>query len=108
MVAHRDAELLGASLHVLDQFLTPLLRQLRDWDPDHLPVSTRGQTEVRFQNRLLHIADGPAIVRLNDQETRLRSRQTGYLIERRRRPVVIDHDSFEQRRGSPPGAKLRK
>ncbi len=106
VIAHRHAVLLGDLFDVLDQFLAPLFGQLRNRNANHFTVVVRRQAEIGLEDRLLDLDHGAAVEGLNDQEPRLGGAQSGKLIERRRRAVVLDHDMVEQSRRSPAGPQL--
>src|SRR5947209_1428274 len=103
-LAHGDAVLLGEVAHDLDELLAPLLRQLRDRQADELAVVRRRQPEVRLLDRLLDRADRARVERLDREHPRIRDADRRQLLERRRRPVVLDLDAVEQRRRGASGA----
>src|SRR5580692_7284028 len=62
-VAHRDSRLLSLAMDHLDEVLAPFLGELRDRDPDHLPVVARVEPQVALLDRLLDGAERGAVVR---------------------------------------------
>ena len=63
-------------------------------------VSPRSDSRIAFSIAL--ICDG--VVRLDREEAGLGRRDRRHVVERRRRPVVVDRDPVEQRRRRAPGA----
>src|SRR3972149_5427890 len=106
VIAHRNAELLGDFLNVLHQFLAPLFGKLRQRHADDFSIVGRRQPQIGLENRLLDVPQSAAVVRLNDQQPRLRRGQSRYLIQGSRGAVIFNHDMLKQRRGSTAGAQL--
>src|SRR6266498_3317576 len=103
-VPHGDAALFCQSAHDLDELLAPLLGQLRNRQPDELAVVRRRQPQIGLLDRPLDALDRPGVVRLNRDRARLRHVHRRELLERCHRPVVVDLDPVEQRRGRPARA----
>src|ERR1700722_13682298 len=103
-VAHRDARFLGLAVNHLDQLLAPLLRELRDGDPDHLAVVARVEAEIALLDRLLDGTERAAVVGRDDQHARLGNADPGDALKWRRGSVVVDVQPLQQRRGCAPGA----
>src|SRR5215208_5436878 len=103
-VAHRDPPLLRHVARQLDELLPPLLGQLRDRKADELAVVRRLQTEVGLLDRLLDRLDRGRVERLDGEHARLGDVDRRQVLERRRRPVVVDLDPVEQRGRRPAGA----
>src|SRR5262245_55519438 len=75
MIANRNAKLLTNFLDVLNQFLAPFLRKLRNRHSDNLTVVVWGQSEVSFENCFFDIRHGTAVVTLHHMSSRLGSTQ---------------------------------
>src|SRR5205823_8332188 len=71
--------------------------ELRDRQADQLAVVRRRQAEVRFLDRLLDLLDRGRVERLDREHARLGCVDRREVLQRRRRPVVVDRDSVEQR-----------
>ena len=108
-VSDRDPSLFGEVLDDLHELLAPFLRQLRDRQADDFAVVRRREAEVGLEDRALDRLDRAGIVRLHRDHARLGDVDRRELLERRRRPVVVDLDAVEQRRGraaGPDGVEL--
>ena len=103
-VADRDLAVLGDASHDLHEVLAPLLGQRRDREPHDLAVVGRRQAEIGLLHGALDVLDRAGVERLHDEQTRLRRRDRREALERRRRPVVVDRDAVEERRGRAAGA----
>src|SRR5829696_2359605 len=99
----REPALPGEVLDDLHELLAPFLRQLRDRQTDDLAVVRRRETEIGLEDRALDRLDRSRVVRLHGDHARLGDVDRRELLERRRRPVVVDLDAVEERRGRAAG-----
>src|SRR5581483_3466659 len=103
-VAHGDAAFLRHLPDHLDELLAPLLGELRDRQPDELAVVRRREPEIGLLDRLLDRLDLARVERLDRQHPRLRRADRRHVLQRGRRPVVVDLDAVEERGRRPAGA----
>src|SRR5689334_5084961 len=96
-VSHRDLPLLRDLADDLDELLAALFGRLWHRQPDQLPVVRRRQAEVGLLNRFFDPLDRGGIERLDREHPRLWDVDRRKLLERRRRPVIVDRDAVEQR-----------
>src|SRR5688572_5597811 len=94
-LANRNAVLLGDVSERLCQLLTPFLGQGRDRKSYDFPVVRRSEAEVRGQDSLFYVRDGRRVPRLNQNLSRVRSRERCHLIKRRGSPIVICLDMIQ-------------
>src|SRR5581483_7803 len=102
-VADRDLALLSEVPDPLDQFLAPLLGQLREHQADHDPVVGRVETEVRVADRLFDRGQSALVVRAHDQQTRLWNAEAGELLKGGLDPVGLDRKLLDERGGGSTG-----
>src|SRR4029450_4284878 len=89
-VADRDARLFDPLPHVLRQLSPAVLRQWWDRKPDDGAVVRRRESQVGLQDRLFDGTHRASVIRLNNDEPRVRRGDRGELIEGGWRPVIVD------------------
>src|SRR5439155_2750589 len=102
---HRDPRRLGIFMSDLDQFAAPLLVELRDAQPYHLPLGRGIEPEVRGLDRLSYGIHHGLVPDLDGNHTRLGHADGGDLVERHVRAIGLDLHRFEQARRRPPRAQ---
>ena len=107
-VPDRHTALLGKLVHDLHELLAALLGQLRDREPDQVPVVGGREAEVGLQDRLLDRLDRGLVIGRDRQQPCLAGVHRRDLVERRVRAVVVDVHPVEQVRRGTPGADGRE
>src|SRR5712671_5317711 len=102
---HRDPRRLGIFVGDLDQILAPLLIQLGDAQPQHLPLGRWRQPEIGSRDGLFHGMDHRLVPNLDGNQAWLRDADRGDLIERHMGAVGFHLDGFKQIRRCPAGAQ---
>src|SRR5206468_307183 len=80
----------------LDIFLAAFLGQLRDGDPDDIAVVRGVGADLGVTQGAFDIAQGRLVERGDEDGARVRNREGGQLLQRRRRTVVVDQDPVVQ------------
>src|SRR5919108_4308128 len=98
-IPNRDATLLRDLPRDLHELLPPLLGELRDRQPDDLPVVGRVEAEVGLLDRALDGRQRARIKRLDGQHPRLRDVDRRELVQRCLLAVILHGHAVEERRG---------
>src|SRR5581483_3772060 len=101
-VAHGHARVLDLLVYDLHHLLAPVLGQRRDDQADDVAVVRRVQPQVRLLDRFFDRPELRLVPWLDRDQPRLRRRDRRQLVERRRRPVVLDLQGLDERRPRPP------
>ena len=103
-VAQRDAMVFGNMMDLLHQLLAPLFGERRDGHPNQLAVVGGVQSQLGSPDGLLDGSDLRNVPGLHRDHGCVGDVQSGQLIQRRGRSIIVRPDIVEQAHRSPPGA----
>src|SRR5579863_2070667 len=92
----------------LDHISPSLFIERRYIETDHLSIVVRVDTQVRLLNSFFDIGEQPALIGLNNDETRLRNADLRYLINWSRCSIIINLNALHQSRTGSPGTNGRE
>src|SRR5438876_2853633 len=95
-------------MEYLDHISSSLLIERRNIETDHLSIVVWVDTQVRLLNSFFNISEQPALIGLNDDETRLRNADLRYLINRSRCSIIVNLNALHQSSTSSSGTNGRK